>query len=64
MHLTNVQSCDSYTLPALTVGNYFDGTNGTGTAYSAGDIINATIPFMYMLKLELLLIIALRKIVL
>ncbi|WP_452600576.1 hypothetical protein, partial [Pontimicrobium sp. MEBiC06410] len=38
----NVQSCDSYTLPALTVGNYFDGTNGTGNAYAAGDIINTT----------------------
>ncbi|MBL0073124.1 MAG: hypothetical protein IPP34_15510 [Bacteroidetes bacterium] len=27
----DVNACDSYTLPALTVGNYFSGTGGTGT---------------------------------
>ncbi|MEZ4854600.1 PKD domain-containing protein [Flavobacterium sp.] len=37
---TNVAVCDNYTLPALTVGNYFDGSNGTGTAYNAGDVIS------------------------
>ncbi|MFD2550229.1 T9SS type B sorting domain-containing protein [Bizionia sediminis] len=38
----NVTVCDSYTLPALTSGNYFSGPNGTGSAYSAGDIITTT----------------------
>ncbi|HRN98827.1 MAG TPA: hypothetical protein PLA69_05895, partial [Flavobacterium sp.] len=27
-------------LPALTVGNYFTGPNGTGNALKAGDVIN------------------------
>ena len=37
--------CGSYTLPPLTVGNYFTGTKGTGKAYFAGDKIttNGTI---------------------
>ena len=35
----NVTECNSYTLPVLTVGNYYTGTNGTGTMISAGDII-------------------------
>ncbi|MFN5415502.1 MAG: gliding motility-associated C-terminal domain-containing protein [Flavobacteriia bacterium] len=39
---SNVSACDSYTLPALTVGNYFTATNGGGTAHFAGDIINST----------------------
>jgi uncharacterized protein YuzB (UPF0349 family) len=38
----NVTACDSYTLPALTVGDYFTGTNGTGTALSATDVITST----------------------
>ncbi|MBL7915476.1 MAG: hypothetical protein JNL49_10570, partial [Bacteroidia bacterium] len=38
----NVTACDSYVLPALSVGNYFSGTNGTGTAYSAGNTITAS----------------------
>ncbi|MGX1928558.1 hypothetical protein, partial [Flagellimonas sp. 2504JD4-2] len=38
----NVESCDSYTLPALTNGNYFGGPGGTGTAYSAGDVISTS----------------------
>ncbi len=37
-----VTMCDSYTLPALTVGNYFTGTGGTGTALFAGDAITNT----------------------
>jgi len=37
-----VVACDSYTLPALTVGNYFTGTGGTGTPLNAGDIITTT----------------------
>jgi gliding motility-associated-like protein len=39
---SNVTACDSYTLPALTVGNYFTGSNGTGTAMSAGDVITSS----------------------
>jgi trimeric autotransporter adhesin len=38
----NVTACDSYILPALTVGDYFTGTNGTGTALSATDVITST----------------------
>ncbi|MBK7391529.1 MAG: hypothetical protein IPI23_21385 [Bacteroidetes bacterium] len=38
----DVNACDSYTLPALTVGNYFSGTGGTGTAYSAGNNITSS----------------------
>ncbi|MCB9333943.1 MAG: DNRLRE domain-containing protein, partial [Lewinellaceae bacterium] len=32
----DVTACDSYTLPVLTVGNYFTGSGGTGTALNAG----------------------------
>ena len=35
----DVTSCGSYTLPALTVGNYFTGTNASGTPLFAGDVI-------------------------
>ena len=38
----NVSVCDSYILPALTVGNYFTGAGGTGTALSAGNSITST----------------------
>ena len=38
----NVTACDSYTLPALTVGNYFTGAGGTGTALSAGNSITSS----------------------
>ncbi len=38
----DVAACDSYTLPALTNGNYFTGTGGTGTALSSGDDITST----------------------
>jgi len=38
----DVTICDSYTLPALTVGNYFTGTGGTGTALSAGNTITSS----------------------
>jgi gliding motility-associated-like protein len=44
----NVVSCDSYTLPSLNVGNYFTGPNGTGTPYSAGDIITAAHTTLYV----------------
>ena len=41
--LTPVFECDSYTLPALTNGNYFTATNGGGTQLTAGNIIDASI---------------------
>ncbi|WP_452228885.1 T9SS type B sorting domain-containing protein [Lacinutrix sp. MEBiC02404] len=40
--LTNQTVCESYTLPTLTNGNYFTGTNGTGTALTTGDIISTS----------------------
>ncbi|KAB1155095.1 T9SS type B sorting domain-containing protein [Flavobacterium luteum] len=40
--LENVIACNSYTLPTLTNGEYFTGTNGSGTKLLAGDIINET----------------------
>ncbi|MCB9316489.1 MAG: hypothetical protein H6569_10150 [Lewinellaceae bacterium] len=39
---SDVTACDSYTLPVLTVGNYFTGTNGTGTALNAGATITSS----------------------
>jgi gliding motility-associated-like protein len=39
---TDVTSCDSYTLPALTNGNYFTSSNGGGTQLSAGQTISTT----------------------
>ena len=38
----DVTACDSYTLPALAVGNYFTATNGGGTALFAGNAITST----------------------
>ncbi|MEO2052713.1 MAG: hypothetical protein ABGX00_13195, partial [Allomuricauda sp.] len=38
----DVTACDSYILPALANGNYFDAPNGGGNALSAGDIITTT----------------------
>ncbi|MCR5860671.1 choice-of-anchor L domain-containing protein [Flavobacterium sp. J372] len=38
----DVESCTSYTLPALTIGNYYTGPNGTGTMLNAGDVITTT----------------------
>lgn len=41
----NVTACDSYALPALTIGNYYtapDGPYGTGTMLSAGTIITTS----------------------
>ena len=34
--------CDNYTLPALSIGNYFTGTGGTGTQLAAGDVVTST----------------------
>src|SRR5690606_13040735 len=38
----DVTACDSYTLPALTTGNYYTGTGGTGAMLAAGDAITRT----------------------
>ena len=38
----DVTFCNSYTLPALTNGNYFSGAGTTGTPYFAGDIITTS----------------------
>jgi len=40
--MQNVIVCTDYTLPALVNGNYFTGTNGTGTPMFAGDVISTT----------------------
>lgn len=40
----DVSACDSYILPALTVGNYYTGPTGTGTALGAGEEITASQP--------------------
>lgn len=37
--IANVYACNSYTLPSLTIGNYYTGTGGSGTALQAGDSI-------------------------
>lgn len=40
--LDDVETCDSYTLPELNVGNYFTEANGQGTPLFAGDVITST----------------------
>jgi gliding motility-associated-like protein len=40
--LPNYTGCSNYTLPALTNGNYFTGTNGTGTPLNAGNVISTS----------------------
>ncbi|WP_290846106.1 T9SS type B sorting domain-containing protein [Flavobacterium sp.] len=40
--LADVTTCDSFTLPALTVGKYYTGPNGTGTHLNAGTQISQT----------------------
>jgi len=37
--LANETACDSFTLLPIANGNYFTGTNGTGTQLNAGDVI-------------------------
>lgn len=39
---SDTEVCGSYTLPPITVGNYFTGTGGTGTMLASGDIITTT----------------------
>ena len=38
----NVQACGNYVLPALGLGNYFSGSNGTGTSYVANQSITSS----------------------
>ncbi|WP_130736950.1 T9SS type B sorting domain-containing protein, partial [Flavobacterium sp. J27] len=38
----DVVACDSYVLPALTVGNYYTGSGGSGTMLSAGTAVTTT----------------------
>ena len=38
----DVTSCDSYTLPALTVGKYFTAPNGGGTQLNDGEVVSAS----------------------
>uniref|UniRef100_UPI0040491450 choice-of-anchor L domain-containing protein n=1 Tax=Flavobacterium sp. TaxID=239 RepID=UPI0040491450 len=40
--LEDVTLCDSYTLPVLTVGDYYTLADGAGTMLNAGDVITAT----------------------
>lgn len=40
--LPRVITCNNYTLQPLTNGNYFTGSNGSGTALFAGDVISTT----------------------
>ncbi|MGB1308011.1 MAG: choice-of-anchor L domain-containing protein [Oceanihabitans sp.] len=40
--LTNVNTCDSYTLPTINNGNYFTASGGTGFMHTAGDTITTT----------------------
>jgi gliding motility-associated-like protein len=40
--ISPVNACDSYTLPTLSVGNYYTGANGTGTMLSAGTEITSS----------------------
>lgn len=43
----DIAICGSYTLPPLSIGNYYSGPNATGTRYSAGEQIN-TSQIMYI----------------
>ena len=53
-NLPNVTICESFTLPALSIGKYYTGSNGTGTQLNAGTTISisqtiyiyATSPFI------------------
>jgi len=37
--IANVSACNSYSLPTLAVGNYYSGTNASGTLLNAGDVL-------------------------
>jgi gliding motility-associated-like protein len=40
--ILNVNSCNSYTLSPLTVGNYYTGPNASGTLLNAGDVLTSS----------------------
>uniref|UniRef100_UPI002604C034 gliding motility-associated C-terminal domain-containing protein n=1 Tax=Flavobacterium sp. TaxID=239 RepID=UPI002604C034 len=40
--ISDVFACNSYTLPALTTGNYYTGPNGTGSLVAANTVITTT----------------------
>jgi len=40
--VSNISVCNSYTLPALAVGNYYTETMKGGTRYNAGDVLTTT----------------------
>lgn len=40
--VSDVTACESYTLPALTNGTYYDGPHGSGGTLSAGDVITTS----------------------
>jgi gliding motility-associated-like protein len=40
--IANVNVCNSYTLPTLTVGNYFTASGGLGTQLQAGDVLTTS----------------------
>jgi gliding motility-associated-like protein len=40
--LPNVTTCSSYQLPALTIGQYYTGSNGTGTMLFSGNNVSST----------------------
>lgn len=40
--LPSISVCESYTLPVLTSGSYYTGTNATGTQLQAGTVITST----------------------
>lgn len=40
--INNVNACNSYTLPPLTIGDYYTGINGSGTLMHAGDILTSS----------------------
>ena len=39
---SDVTSCDTYVLPSLSFGNYYSGSDGSGTLLNEGDIIDIT----------------------
>lgn len=44
----DIEACDSYTLPPLALGDYFSGSNGTGTRYVAGQkIMKSQLMYIY-----------------
>ena len=40
--IANVVACNSYTLPAITIGKYYSAANGMGTLLNAGDVLTTS----------------------